>query len=82
MKSGIRTGSYADDSAHATVLPRLREWFERLTEMGPDFGYYPNPADVSKDEGKAHLLYDELRVTVAKGSVSLVRDFIGDQEGI
>ena len=34
---------YADDSACAAMLPRLCEWFESLIEMGPDFGYYPNP---------------------------------------
>ena len=31
---------YADDSACAAKLMRLREWFDRLTELGPDFGYY------------------------------------------
>ena len=54
--------------------------FERLTEMGPDFGYYPNPVVDSKDDGKAHQLFDELRVTVATGQCFL-GGFIGDQEG-
>ena len=34
---------YADDSACSAELPRLREWFDKLCEMGPDFGYYPEP---------------------------------------
>lgn len=54
--------------------------FERLTEMGPDFGHYPNQVVDSKDEGKAHQLFDELRVTVATEQYFL-GGFIGDQEG-
>ena len=34
---------YADDSACFATLPRLREWFDRLSDLGPDFGYYPEP---------------------------------------
>lgn len=34
---------YADDSACSTKLPGLKELFGKLLEMGPDFGYYPEP---------------------------------------
>ena len=51
---------YADDSAR---LPRLREWFDKLSELGPDFGYYPVPQKTilvvdMKDETETHALFD------------------------
>ena len=40
---GIQTW-YADDSACAAKLTDLRAWFDKLRDLGPDFGYYPEPA--------------------------------------
>ena len=44
---------YADDSACAAKLQRLREWFDKMLEIGPEFGYYPEP--------KKNLPSDECR---------------------
>ena len=77
---------YADDSACSAELPRLREWFDKLCEMGPDFGYYPEPENTvvllvdSKDEAVADRLFVELGVTVVIGH-RFLGGFIGDQEG-
>ena len=34
---------YTDDSACATNLQSLCEWFDKLVERGPVFGNYPEP---------------------------------------
>ena len=34
---------YADDSSCAAKLPHLLKWFQRLCELGPKYGYYPEP---------------------------------------
>ena len=33
---------YADDSAAGLSLERLRRWWDRLREIGPLYGYFPN----------------------------------------
>lgn len=38
---------YADDSAVLGDLPSLRSWFDRLQEVGPLFGYFPEPSKSS-----------------------------------
>lgn len=35
---------YADDSAAGGGIEKLRKWWDRLLEMGPDYGYYANPS--------------------------------------
>jgi hypothetical protein len=75
---------YADDSACSAKLPKLREWFDKLSEMGPDFGYYPEPRKTflvvdPKDEVEANMLFGELGVAVVTGH-RFLGGFIGDQE--
>ena len=33
---------YADDSAAGSNIPKLREWWDMLSKMGPLYGYHPN----------------------------------------
>ena len=33
---------YADDAAAGGKLSHFKAWWDRLTELGPDYGYYPN----------------------------------------
>ena len=40
---------YADDSAAASSLEKLRRWWDLLTETGPLYGYFPNSV-------KTHIL--------------------------
>ena len=35
---------YADDSACVASLDQLKEWFSKLLEKGPSFGYFPQPS--------------------------------------
>ena len=35
---------YADDAATTGKITDLRDWWDKLTKEGPDFGYFPNPS--------------------------------------
>ena len=37
---------YADDSSVGGKLTSVRAWFDLLTEVGPRFGYFPEPSKV------------------------------------
>ena len=32
---------YADDATASGKLPNLKEWWDKLSVSGPDFGYFP-----------------------------------------
>ena len=38
---------YADDASACGKLSHIRRWFDLLLEVGPGFGYYPNPRKCS-----------------------------------
>lgn len=59
LKETYRHG-YADDSSYAAKLKDLRDEFDKLCELGPDYGYYPepsksflvvDPSDLQSDQG-------------------------------
>ena len=35
---------FADDATAGGDLARLRTWWDRISEIGPNYGYYPNPS--------------------------------------
>ena len=41
--SNVNIMAYADDFSAAENLKDLRRWWSVLTEIGPKFGYYPEP---------------------------------------
>ena len=43
---------YADDAAGAGKLSHLRAWWDKINELGPAFGYFPNAT-------KSHILVKE-----------------------
>ena len=60
---------YADDASCASELHRLLRWFEGLMDLGPDFGYFPEPfkSYVVVDEtdfAEANTLFGHLGVKV------------------
>eukprot|EP00731_Ephydatia_muelleri_P014458 Em0008g178a len=76
---------YADDSACAAKLPKLREWFEHLCKLGPAYGYYPEPQKTvvvvdEVDEAEANACFSDSGVKVVRGQCYL-GGFIGDPEG-
>ena len=66
---GAKQAWYADDASAGGKVLRLRNWWDRLTEKGPQFGYYPNPAKsilVVKPEflNDATRIFDSTGVTI------------------
>lgn len=42
--SGVKLEAYADDFSGAGKLAELRRWWDKLSETGPAYGYFPNSA--------------------------------------
>ena len=77
---------YADDSACAAKIHRLREWFDKLLELGPDFGYHPEPKKTflvtdAEDKEKAIEWFSELGVKVVTGQ-RFLGGYVGDRENM
>ena len=58
---------YADDSACTAKLSNLKVWFQKLCELGPDYGYPPEPTKTvlvvrATEEAEAKALFGELGV--------------------
>ena len=73
---------YADDSACVGRLENVKEWFEKLLQKGPRFGYYPELSKSvlvvdPKFEDKAVALFSGVGVKVVSGS-RFLGGFIGD----
>lgn len=35
---------YADDAASCGQIENIRSWWDKLVQIGPDYGYFPNPS--------------------------------------
>ena len=75
---------YADDSSCIAKLTHLRDWFDKLCEHGPKYGYYPEVDKCiviidSNHETEAQSAFEHLGVEVVKGYRFLV-GFIGDHD--
>ena len=44
LSDGTIQSWYADDSSCVANLKDLRVWFDKLCDLGPDYGYYPEPS--------------------------------------
>ena len=69
---------YADDSACAGRLSQLHERFTDLINLGPEFGYYPEPAKTmlvanQNLEESAGKIFDDLGLKIVLG-----QRFLGD----
>ena len=79
---------FADDSSCIAKLTHLRDWFDKLCEHGPKYGYYPEVIlEVDKcivivdsnHETDARSAFEHLGVKVVKG-YRLLGGFIGDHD--
>ena len=73
---------YADDASACGKLLHLRQWFDLLLEVGPSFGYFPNPQKSSIVVGPgfqsaAEDLFGSLGVEVVCGH-RFLGGFLGD----
>ena len=82
---------YADDATAGGGLRHLRQWWDHLSEIGPDYGYYPNASKtclIVKEEKLplAASLFEGTGVSIAKdgkrhlgaalGSDSFVKTYV------
>jgi len=86
---------YADDGQAVGKLRALREWWDRLVEIGPPYGYYPTAVKtvlIVKPglEEQANDIFRGTGVTIAKaaggrdlgaavGSLAFRRQYVGDK---
>ena len=75
---------YADDSACAAKPPLLHDWFQKLCQLGPYYGYYPEPKKTfvmvdENDVDAASACFHDLGIKVVRGHCFL-GGFIGDEE--
>lgn len=62
---------FADDATAGGKFANLREWWDRLTNFGPDYGYFPNASKtwlVVKDDfnDEATSLFEETQVAITE----------------
>ena len=69
---------YADDSACTAKLSNLKVWFQKLCELGPDYGYHPEP---KKTVLFVRALFGELGVKIVRGH-RFLGGFIGEEEDV
>ena len=75
---------YADDSSCTAKLIDLCVWFDKLYDIGPKYGYHPEPEKciliVDADhEAEAKSMFQHLGIKVVNG-YGFLGGFIGDRE--
>ena len=76
---------YVDDASACSKLQYLKEWFDHLLQVGPSYGYHPEPSKcilvVHSDHLlSAHYLFNSYGVKVLTSS-TLLGGVIGDHDG-
>ena len=66
---GVKQAWYADDATAVGGLKHLKQWWEGIAELGPDYGYFPNATKtclVVKEEylEEAKQLFQETGVSI------------------
>ena len=72
MTEDIKQMWFADDASAAGDLHALRRWWDHLTQIGPEHGYYPNPSKtwpIVKDE-----FYVQAQAVFQGSSVSITKE--------
>ena len=74
------------DSACTAKLSNLKVWFQKLCELGPDYGYHPEPKKMvlvvrATEEAEAKALFGELGVKIVRGHCFL-GGFINEEEDV
>ena len=77
---------YADDASACAPLCDLKDWFSELIDVGPSFGYHPEPKKCVLVVSPDHLttacaMFNRFGVEVTTGH-GLLGSFIGDHPGM
>ena len=51
--SQVKQVWFADDASAGGQLHQLKHWWDKIEEIGPDFGYHANASPISKEEHTA-----------------------------
>ena len=78
--------AYADDIGGGSKLRMLRDWWDKIVENGPDFGYFPKASKswlVVKEEmlRDAQEMFGDTVVQITTEGRKYLGGFIGTQEG-
>ena len=73
---------FVDDATAGGNLTNLREWWDRLTSTGPDYGYFPNPSKtwlIVKEEykEKAESAFGGTQVVISEEGKKYLGSAIG-----
>ena len=78
--------AYADDIGGGSKLQRLREWWDRIVEHGPKFGYFPKASKswlvVKSDKlGDAKIIFGDTGVKITTEGRKYLGGHVGSEEG-
>ena len=69
---------YADDAAAVGKIMDLRDWWDKLTSLGPRYGYFPNPSKTwLVTKGGLHRTADTIFATTSVKVTSDGRPYLG-----
>ena len=69
---------YADDAAAVGKITDLRDWWDKLTSLGPRYGYFPNPSKTwLVTKGGLHPTADTIFATTGVKVTSDGRPYLG-----
>jgi hypothetical protein len=83
---GMKHLAYADDLGGGSKLPTLREWWDRVVENGPNYGYFPKASKswlVVKSEKleEAKELFRDTGVQITVEGRKYLGGHVGTEEG-
>ena len=65
---GVKQAWYADDATAGGALKQLKQWWDGLAELGPDYGYFPNAIKtwlvIKEEHLEAQELFQESGVSI------------------
>ena len=75
---------FADDATAGGKLTDLRNWWDILTNVGPDYGYFPNASKTwlivkEEYEDEAALIFDGIQIIISKEGKKYLGSAIGTQ---
>ena len=85
LKQDILQVWYTDDATGAGKLSPLRSWWEKINELGPAFGYFPNASN-SHVLVNAHLLsegqetFEDTNLQIVTGGKEYLGGSVGNRQ--
>ena len=74
---------FADDATAAGRLKALQQWWQHLTAIGPNFGYFPNATTLHTHNGSLNIVnpvdITERQMNATKAIPTLYKEIIIDQ---